>query len=165
MPSFIGFVPTPSHHIDAFFTLAPVTSEDVVCDLGSGDGRLLIAAIEAGAGEAIGVELDPDKVRVSREKISDMGLEDRVKVVQGDVMDVDLSRATVVLCYLIPKASEALKPKFEAELRPGARVVMESFPVPGWKDEDTMRRQHKKFYLYTMPPAKTDDGGSANDEA
>jgi ribosomal protein L11 methylase PrmA len=152
MPSFIGYVPTPSHHIDAFFALAPVSSQDVVCDLGSGDGRLLIAAIEAGAGQAIGIELDPDNVRKSLDNIKVKGLEDRVKVIHADVLDVDLSRATVVLCYLIPKASEEQGPKFERELQPGARVVMESFPVPGWKEDATLKREYKQFYLYTMPP-------------
>lgn len=152
MPSFIGYVPTPTHHIDAFFALAPVTSQDVVYDLGCGDGRLLIAAIEAGAGQAIGVELDPGKVRESLDNIKVKGLEDRVKVVHADVMDVDLSPATVVLCYLIPKASEELRPKFERELRPDARVVMESFPVPGWQEDATLKREYKQFYLYKMPP-------------
>jgi ribosomal protein L11 methylase PrmA len=155
MGSFIGFVPTPSHHIDAFFELAPVTSDDTVYDLGCGDGRLLIAAVEAGAGNAIGVELDPDKVRDSRNNVEAKGLDDHIKVVHSDVMDADLSQATVVLAYLVPTASEALRPKFEAELNEGTRVVMESFPVPGWKEEASIRKQHKKFYLYTMPPEKS----------
>ena len=153
MPSFVGFVPTPPQHIDAFFELAPVSAEDVVFDLGSGDGRLLFAAIERGAGRAVGVELDASRVSEAREAIGARGLEDRVTVLHADVVDVDLSQASVVLCYLVPKASAELRPKFEAELRPGTRVVMESFPVPGWKPERTVERQYKTFYLYTMPPA------------
>jgi 16S rRNA G966 N2-methylase RsmD len=153
VPSFVGFVPTPPQHIDAFFELAPVSVEDVVFDLGSGDGRLLFAAIERGAGRAVGVELDASRVSEAKEAIRAREADDRVTVLHADVMDVDLSEASVVLCYLVPKASADLRPKFEAELRPGTKVVMESFPVPGWKPERTVERQYKTFYLYTMPPA------------
>jgi len=147
-------VPTPFEEIDAFFELAPVSADDVVYDLGSGDGRLLFAALEKGAGRAVGVELNPDHARTAREKATEKGLEGRVKFLQADVMDVDLSRATVVLCYLITAASAALKPKFEAELKPGTRVVMESFPIHGWKAVDVRLVSDglKTFYLYRMPP-------------
>ena len=152
MPSFIGFVPTPPHHVDAFFELAPVSSEDVVYDLGSGDGRLLFAAIEKGAGRAVGIELDAERVRAAREDAARRGLQEKVTVLEADVMDVGLADASVVLCYLSTKASIDLKAKLDAELRPGARVVMESFPVNEWQEEKIAERQHKQFYLYTMPP-------------
>jgi SAM-dependent methyltransferase len=151
MGSFISFIPTPFEDIDDFFELGPVSSDDVVYDLGSGDGRLLFAALEKGAGKAVGVELDPVNVQKAMRKAKEKGLEDRVTFLEADVMDVDLSPATVVLCYLISAASAALKPKFEAELKPGARVVMESFPVQGWKAVET-RGEYKVFYLYRMPP-------------
>jgi len=152
MPSFIGFVPTPPHHVDAFFELAPVSSGDVVYDLGSGDGRLLFAAVERGAGRAVGVELDAERAHASREDAARKGLEEKVTVLEADIMDVGLADATVVLCYLSTKASSDLKPKLEAELKPGTRVVMESFPIPGWQEEKVVERQFKQFYLYTMPP-------------
>jgi ribosomal protein L11 methylase PrmA len=140
-----------------FFKLAPVTCEDLVYDLGCGDGRLLIAAVEAGAGKAVGVELNPEMVLESRENIRKKGMEDRIDVLEGDLMDVDLSPATVVLAYLVGAASKALRPKFEAELRVGTRVVMERFPVPGWQEERAVREEPREFYLYTMPPNITDD--------
>jgi ribosomal protein L11 methylase PrmA len=133
-----------------------VTPEDVVYDLGCGDGRLLIAAVEAGAGRAVGVELDPELVAKSRENIEKRGMENQIDVLEGDLMDVDLSPATVVLTYLVGTASKALRPKFEAELKAGTRVVMEDFPVPGWQEDEVAREQRKKFYLYTMPPNVTD---------
>ena len=151
MPSYIGFLPTPPEHIDAFFELAPVSSRDVVYDLGSGDGRLLFAAMDAGAGRAVGVELDGDKVRVSEETAKARELEEKVRFIEADVLDVDLSDASVVFCYLFPKASSDLRPKFEAQLRPGTRVVMESFSIPVWKPDETLVRDHKQFFLYTMP--------------
>jgi SAM-dependent methyltransferase len=154
MGSFVTFVPTPYEEIDAFFELAPVSADDVVYDLGSGDGRLLFTALEKGAGRAVGVELKPDLVRTVREQAKERRLEGRVTFLQADVIDVDLSEATVVLCYLITAASAALKPKFEAELKPGTRVVMESFPVHGWKAVDIRLVSDglKTFYLYRMPP-------------
>jgi hypothetical protein len=76
--------------------------------------------------------------------------------VEADVMDVDLSAATVVFCYLITAASAALKPKFERELKRGTRVVMESFPVPGWKPDNTWEYGYGHFYLYEMPPERMD---------
>ena len=151
MPSYIGFIPTPSEDIDAFFALAPVSSRDVVYDLGSGDGRLLFAAIEAVPGKAVGVELDRDKVRIADEAAKARGLEEKVRFIEADVLDVDLSDASVVFCYLFPKASSDLRPKFEAQLRPGTRVVMESFSIPVWKPDETLVRDHKQFFLYTMP--------------
>lgn len=151
MGSFISFVPTPYEDIGTFFELAPVSADDVVYDLGSGDGRLLFAALEKGAGKAVGVELDANLVHGARLKAREKGVEDRVTFVHADVMDVDISPATVVVCYLITAASAALKPKFEAELKPGTRVVMESFPIRGWKAVKT-KGEYKTFYLYRMPP-------------
>ena len=152
MGSFIAYVPTPFEHIRPFFELAPVSASDTVYDLGSGDGRLLFAALENGAGRAVGVELNPDHVQTARAKAKENGLEDKVTFINTDVMEADLSGATVIFCYLITAASAALKPKFEAELKPGTRVVMESFPVPGWKPVKTMPLEYKTFYLYQMPP-------------
>jgi ribosomal protein L11 methylase PrmA len=151
MGSFISFIPTPFEDIDTFFKLAPLSSVDVVYDLGSGDGRLLFAAVEKGAGKIVGIELDPALARQARKVADERGLEDRFTFLEADVLDVDLSDATVVLCYLFPSASAALKPKFESELQPGTRVVMESFPIHGWKPVQTEERGYKTFYLYVMP--------------
>jgi SAM-dependent methyltransferase len=164
MGSFISFVPTPFEDIDTFFELAPVSSADIVYDLGSGDGRLLFAALEKGAGKAVGVELDPAYVREARETAKKKGLENKVTFLEADVMDVDLTDATVVLCYLYPTASTALKPKFESELKPGTRIVMESFPVHGWKPVRTKEFGYKTFYLYRMLPEIIDEEESVCSE-
>jgi len=152
MGSFISLIPTPAEHVEFFFELAPVSADDVVYDLGSGDGRLVFAAIEHGAGKAVGVELNPEHVASTRKKAKEMGLENRVEFINADVMDVDLSSATVVFCYLITAASIALRPKFETELKPGTRVVMESFPIPDWEPDQVLTRAYKTMYLYRMPP-------------
>lgn len=158
MPSFIGWVPTDPEFIAGFFELVTVSSSDVVYDLGCGDGRLLFAAIEKGAGKAVGIDIDPVRVAASKEEAKKKGMEDKVTFIESDVMQVDLSGATLIFCYLLTTASAVLGPKFEKELKPGTRVVMESFPVPGWKPERTYEMDHgigyRSFYLYTMPPKR-----------
>ena len=155
--SFIGWVPTPPEHIEGFFELVEPTPSDVVFDLGSGDGRLLFKALEKGAGRVVGVDLDPQMVNTAREAARGKGVEAKASFIEGDVRSADLSYATVVFCYLCTEASITLKPKFEKELRPGTKVVMETFSVPGWKPVKTVQRGWKDFYLYVMPPER--DGG------
>jgi 16S rRNA G966 N2-methylase RsmD len=152
MGSFVAYVPTPFNHIDPFFELAPVSACDVVYDLGSGDGRLLFAALERGAGKVVGIELNAEVLKTARVNAKEQRLEEKVAFLHADVMTVDLSEATVIFCYLITKASADLKPKFEAELKPGTRVVMESFPVPGWRPVKVVTRDYKTYFLYAMPP-------------
>ena len=151
MGYFVSFIPTAAEEVNCFFDLAPVSAYDVVYDLGSGDGRLVFAAIERGAGKAVGVELNPARVREAEESARKKGIESRVEFVEADLMDVSLSDATLVVTYLFSTASTALKPKFEAELRAGARVVMESFPVHGWKPKEIKKLERRTFYLYEMP--------------
>jgi ubiquinone/menaquinone biosynthesis C-methylase UbiE len=157
MPSFISFIPTPHEDIDGFFELVSLSSSDVVYDLGSGDGRLLFAALDKGAGKAVGIDIDPERIHEGREIAKSKGLDDRITFLEADVMEASLADASVILCYLSNSASAALKPKLESELKPGTRVVMESFPVSGWKPIQTVDRGYKHFYLYTMPPELTEE--------
>jgi SAM-dependent methyltransferase len=157
MPKFIGWVPTQDEYIDAFFELAPLSPSDVVYDLGSGDGRLLFAALEKGAGHCVGIDIDPERVNGGMKAAESRGLDEKCNFIEADVLETDLSSATVILCYLYPTASAALRSKFEKELKPGTRVVMESFPVPGWKIVRFHIIKDRTFYLYTMPPEKTAD--------
>ena len=157
MPSFIGFIPTPHEQIEAFFELVTLSSTDVVYDLGCGDGRLLFAALDKGAGRVVGVDLNPEHLSDANKMARKRGLEDRVKFLESDVLEVNLHDASVVLCYLSSRASAALKAKFEVELKPGTRVIMESFPVPGWKPVRILEKEYKKFFLYLMPPQASQD--------
>jgi predicted RNA methylase len=156
MPSFIGWVPTDPEFIQGFFELVSLSPEDVVYDLGCGDGRLLFAAIEKGAGRGVGIDIDPVRVKVSREESKKRVLDGKVSFIEADVMQANFSAASVIFCYLLTTASAALKPKFEKELKAGTRVVMESFPVPGWKPVRTYEMDFgigfRTFYLYVMPP-------------
>ena len=157
MTSFVGFVPTHPDHIDAFFELVPLMPADVVYDLGSGDGRLVFAALANGARKAVGVELASGRVRRAKSEARMRGFGSSSRFLLADVTEVNLAEASVVFCYLSPQASAVLKPKFERELAPGTRVVMESFPVPGWTPTRTTTRGYtdyyevNEFYLYVMP--------------
>jgi ribosomal protein L11 methylase PrmA len=154
MSKFVPWVPTMAKYINGFFELVSVSSSDVVYDLGSGDGRLLFAAIEKGAGRCVGIDIDSKKVDEARELAREKGLDDKVTFIEGDFLDQDLSEATVILCYLFPEALRALKPKFEHELKPGIRIVSEVFSVLGWKENLVKEINRKNFNLYIMPPEK-----------
>jgi ribosomal protein L11 methylase PrmA len=156
MPKFILWVPTMSEFIDGFFELAPVSFSDVVYDLGSGDGRLLFAAIEQGAGRCVGIDIDSKKVHEARELAREKGLDNRVTFIEGDFLNHDLSEATVILCYLFPEALRTLRTKFERELKPGTRIVSEVFTVPKWKENKVKEVNRKNFNLYIMPPVIED---------
>jgi ribosomal protein L11 methylase PrmA len=150
-------MPTADDEVEVFFDLAPVGGEDVVYDLGSGDGRLLFAALERGAGRAVGIDLNEARVSEARQAAARRGLGDRAVFIHADIMETSLSEATVVLCYLYSTASAALKPKLAAELKPGTRVVMESFPVHGWRPVEVRHLPARTFYLYRMPPEPDPD--------
>ena len=156
MPKFVLWVPTMSEFIEGFFELAPVSSSDIVYDLGSGDGRLIFAALENGAGRCVGIDIDSKKVNEARELARQKGLDNKVTFIESDFLDVDLSEATVILCYLFPEALRALRPKFERELQPGTRIVSEVFTVPKWKENEVKEVNRKNFNLYVMPPEKED---------
>jgi ribosomal protein L11 methylase PrmA len=156
MTKFVIWVPTMPEFIDGFFELTPVSASDVVYDLGSGDGRLLFAALEKGAGRCVGIDIDSKKVSEANELAKSKGVDDRVTFIEGDFMEHDFSEATLVLCYLFPEALKALRPKFENELSPGTRIVSEVFSVPTWKETVTKRINNKHFNLYIMPPEKED---------
>lgn len=157
MPKFVKYVPTPPQLVDTFFELAPVTESDVVYDLGSGDGRLLFTAIEKGAGRCVGIDIDPDCVSRARETAGEKGLEQRVTFIEDDVLDQDLSGATVIFVYLLQSGIAFLRPKFETELKPGTRIVIEQYPVQGWKPVETRYTGNRFFYSYVTPPERTPD--------
>jgi ribosomal protein L11 methylase PrmA len=153
----VPWVPTMGEYIDGFFELAPVSSSDVVYDLGCGDGRLLFAALEKGAGRCVGIDIDSKKISEAKELAVDKGIDDKVTFIESDFMDQDLSEATVILCYLFPEVMNDLQPKFEKELRSGTRIVSEVFSVMKWKENVIKEIHGKKFNLYIMPAEKEDN--------
>ncbi len=141
LPFFHGggpYVPIPKHHIKTVMELALIKPEDVVVDLGSGDGRLLIAAIQAGAHKAIGYEIHPGLVRLSRQLIKNVHLENQITVHQKSFWNQDVSHANVVTIYQISYAMKHLEKKLLTELPLGARVVAHGFKFPNWKPVKTI---------------------------
>ena len=136
--------------------LAHVEPDDVVYDLGSGDGRIVIMAAQKFGARAVGVELDPDLYKQSAERIKELGLEERAQIIHENMFKVDVHRATVVTLYLLTTVNERLRPQLEKQLRPGARVVSHDFHMPGWtaeKDEEVISRNglSHRIYLYVRP--------------
>jgi len=113
--------------------LSELKPGELIYDLGSGDGRIVIMAAQEFGARAVGVELREDLVKQAIEKVSELSLNGRVKIVQNNMFDVDLSPADVVTLYLTTSANEKVKPKLESELRQGARVVCHDYEVLGWK--------------------------------
>jgi len=135
----VVWVPTPQVLVEKMLDLAQVTSQDYVMDLGSGDGRNIIAAAKRGA-RALGVEYNPDMVELSRREAEKQGVADKAQFVQGDMYEADISQATVMALFLLPDNLEKLTPKF-LDLKPGTRMVLNGFAVPGWEADVTERAE------------------------
>jgi tRNA G37 N-methylase Trm5 len=133
------YIPTPQVIVERMLEAGRVKPGDMVYDLGSGDGRIVITAAQKFGAKAVGVELRADLCRIATERIKAAGLESRVHMVQGDVLRVDLSPADVVTMFFLTSSNALLKPNLEKYLRPGTRVVSNQFPIKGWKPVDTLR--------------------------
>lgn len=131
------YVTSPPLVVERMLALAGVTSTDQVFDLGSGDGRIVIAAAKQYGARAIGVEYDPKLVTLSRANASAEGVADRVRFIEGDLFAVDLTGATVVTVYLLPDVNRKLRDKLLAELKPGARLVAHDFDMESWRPDET----------------------------
>jgi SAM-dependent methyltransferase len=142
--------------------LAHVTASDVVYDLGSGDGRLVIAAAERHGARGVGVERHPDLIVYSRALAEHRQIAERVKFVEGDVLEADVRAATVVMMYLLPRLVVRLVPKLRAELPVGARIVSHDYPLEPWKPDKTLvfdveekvainGRAETKLFYYLVP--------------
>jgi cyclopropane fatty-acyl-phospholipid synthase-like methyltransferase len=131
--SIAPFVQTPLEVAKKMLDLSQIKRDEVLYDLGCGDGRLIILAAKETGAKATGIELREDLIERARTEIKRLNLEGRVKVIQGNFFDVAISDADVITLYLTSSANERLRPKLEAELKRGARVVSHDFKVPGWK--------------------------------
>ena len=153
------FVPSPEDVVDKMLELAQVKQDDVVVDLGCGDGRILVAAARLSCCKAIGYDIDPDCVRQARENVRQGGVEGLVRIEQADIFDVDLSQASVVTLYLLPTINAKLVPQLE-KLKPGSRIVSHAFNMPGYKPDKVIRMTSKEddlerpIYLWTIPLQK-----------
>jgi ubiquinone/menaquinone biosynthesis C-methylase UbiE len=131
--SLAPYIPTPQVLVDAMLEYAQVKAADVVYDLGSGDGRIVITAAQKFGARGVGVELDPELCREAERRVKELGLSERVSILQQNALRVDLSPATVVTMYLLTSSNERLRPNLEKYLKPGARVVTNDYAMTGWR--------------------------------
>jgi ubiquinone/menaquinone biosynthesis C-methylase UbiE len=146
----IHYVPTSNAVLDAMFRLAAPTADDVVYDLGSGDGRIVIAAARRFGARGVGVEIDPALIKKATENARKAGVADKVRFVQQDLFKADLSDATVVMLYLSPTTNLRLAPKLQRELRPGTRVVSNRFDMGDWKPDAEVKAGGRRVYLWRI---------------
>jgi ribosomal protein L11 methylase PrmA len=147
----IFFVPTWQPVVYRMLELAEVTSNDVVYDLGSGDGRIVIIAAQKYGARGVGIDIDPQRIKEAQENIAKNNVGNLVKVMNADLFSTDISEATVVTLYLLPSLNEKLKPKLMKELKPGTRIVSHAFDMGDWKPEKELDVNGRKVYFWTIP--------------
>lgn len=151
------YVASPGRVVDLMLEMARIKPGETLYDLGSGDGRILIAAAERFKAKAVGIEISPQLVAAANAAIQRAGVADRVKVIEGNVLEADLTGADVVTLYFDTDANAKLRPLLEKYLKPGARVISTDHEIPGWKAarvEKTQERNSHTIYLYEIPAAK-----------
>ena len=147
----VVYVPTPQPVVDAMLALANVKKTDVVYDLGSGDGRIVITAAQKYGARGVGIELDPDLVKKARANAAAAGVANKVRFVTQNLFEADLRPATVVTLYLLQSINERLRPKLVRELSPGTRVVSHVFNMgPEWPPERTETIDRSRIYLWSI---------------
>jgi SAM-dependent methyltransferase len=143
------WVPTPEVLVAAMLDMAKVAPSDYVIDLGSGDGRIVIAAAKRGA-RALGIEYNPDMVELSKSNALKEGVSGKASFMQADIFETDFSRATVLTMYLLSSLNMKLRPKI-LEMKPGTRVVSHAFDMEDWKPDQTVSVEGRTGYLWIVP--------------
>jgi precorrin-6B methylase 2 len=131
--------------------LAEVGEEDIVYDLGSGDGRIVIAAAATYGARGVGIEVQSELVEQSNDNALETGVADRVRFVEGDFFELDFSEATVVMIYLHPKVNRKLEPLFSEKLAPGTRIVSHKYEIRDWTPVKSIKVEGRPIFLYVVP--------------
>jgi SAM-dependent methyltransferase len=156
------YIPSPQSLVVDMLALAAVNADDFLIDLGSGDGRIVITAAREFGARGLGVDIDPALVAWANAAAQAEQLDGRVRFIEADLFETDLSEATVVTLYLLPETVNRLAAKLLRELRPGARVVSHDYPIEGWELAGFLERNHEEkipitgvartnLYLYRIP--------------
>ena len=145
------YVPTPPEVVEAMLKVANVKAGDVVYDLGCGDGRIVVTAAQKYGARGIGIDIDPQRIKEANENVQKAGVGDRVKIMQADLFETNISEATVVTLYLLPSLNVKLMPKLMKELKPGTRIVSHAFDMGDWKPEQTLNVDGRTVYYWTIP--------------
>ena len=146
----VPYVPTPHAVVDKMLEVAQVGPNDVVYDLGCGDGRIVIAAAKKGA-RGVGIDIDEQRIREARSNAAAAGVADRVQFRQEDLFKTDFREATVVTMYLLTSVNMRLRPRLLAELKPGTRIVSHAFDLGDWKPLETHKVGSSTVYYWVVP--------------
>jgi SAM-dependent methyltransferase len=158
-PLDVPFVPTTDEAVQAMLKLADVKKSDIVYDLGCGDGRIVIAAAKTYGAHAVGIDIDPQRIAEARKNAAEAGVENLVRFVEGNLFEADIHEASVVTLFLLNSVNLKLRGKLLTDLKPGTRVVSNTFDMGDWKadkefivdtDEGAFLSRH--LYLWTIPP-------------
>jgi SAM-dependent methyltransferase len=145
------YVPTSPEVVEAMLKMANVTKDDVVYDLGCGDGRIVVAAARAFGARAIGIDIDPQRIAEANANAKTAGVEGRVKFILGDLFEQDFHEATVVTLYLLNQLNLKLRPKLWKDLKPGTRIVSHAFDMGDWEPEQKQDVGGTTIYLWRIP--------------
>jgi len=150
----VPFLPTRHKAVELMLKMAKVTKDDTVYDLGCGDGRIVVMAVKKFGARGLGIDINPQRIKESKENAKKAGVTDRVQFKLGDIRDADLSSVTVVTLFLLPSVNVMIRPKLFAELKPGTRVVSNGFNMADWKHDREVRQQEAYggvVYLWIIP--------------
>ncbi|WP_375513339.1 SAM-dependent methyltransferase [uncultured Nostoc sp.] len=150
-PGDVPYVPTPQPVVDAMLQVAKVGKNDLLYDLGSGDGRIVNTAAQKYGTRGVGIDISPERIKEANENAKKAGVTDRVKFVQQDLFKTDFSEATVVTLYLLPEVNAKLRPKLLSELKPGSRIVSHAFDMGDWKPDQKLNVGGKTVYYWVVP--------------
>jgi len=146
----VPYVPTPQEVVERMLELAGVKKGDVVYDLGSGDGRIVVTAAKKYGVKAIGFEIDPERIKESHENIKKAGVGNLVEIRQQDIRTVDLSQASVLTMYLLPEVNLMIRPNIWKQMKPGSRVVSHDFDMGDWKPLKTENIKDSSSWDHTL---------------
>jgi SAM-dependent methyltransferase len=147
------YVPTPLPVVDRMLEMADLDEDDMLYDIGCGDGRIVINAAKIYGARGVGIDIDPQRIKESKQNAKAAGVEKLVKFIKKDALKVDISKATVVTLYLLPESNELLRPILEERLNPGVLVVSHNYSIPGWEDKEldfatVLDEEGQEHYVY-----------------
>lgn len=148
------FVGTPPDVVDAMLKGLEIRSTDIVYDLGSGDGRILITAAQKYGARGVGIEIDPALIKTAEENARKAGVSDKVRFVNADLFEADIHEATVVTLYLLEELNIKLRPKLLRDLKPGTRIASHRFRMGDWQPEKAVSVGDRAVYFWTIPEKK-----------
>ncbi|MBW4603034.1 MAG: class I SAM-dependent methyltransferase [Calothrix sp. FI2-JRJ7] len=147
----VVYVPTPPEVVDKMLSMAKVGKDDILFDLGSGDGRIPITAAKRFGTIGTGIDIDPERIKEANANAKKEGVSDKVTFLQQDLFKSDFSKATVVTLYLLPELNVKLRPQLFKQLKPGTRIVSHAFDMGDWKPEQTANVNGRTVYYWTIP--------------